>query len=80
MDTPIIPVIAFYIGITLATLLDLHEHDGLAFCNPIRNHKKYPKLNWVGVVLITIMWNILWLPYAIGYWIYKLMTMKVKKK
>ena len=42
--------------------------------NPIRNYKKWRKLNWFGVAIGTIFLNIFYLPVAILYWLWKLCT------
>ena len=46
----------------------------LSILNPIRNYNKWCKINWFGISVITIILNIIYLPYAICYWIYKLFT------
>ena len=43
-----------------------------SFLNPIRNYKKFSSFNWFGIIIYTLILNILWLPYAIIYWLYKL--------
>jgi hypothetical protein len=42
--------------------------------NPIRNYKEWSQFNWFGIIVITLILNIIFLPYAIIYWIYKLFT------
>ena len=43
--------------------------------NPIRNYKKWIKLNWLGISIITLLLNIIFIPYAFCYWgIYKAFT------
>jgi uncharacterized membrane protein len=42
--------------------------------NPIRNYRQWSSLNWFGVGVITLLLNIIFIPYAVGYWIYKLFT------
>lgn len=46
----------------------------LSILNPIRNYNEWWSINWFGVSVITIILNIICLPYAICYWIYKLFT------
>lgn len=46
----------------------------LSILNPIRNYNEWSKINWFGISVITIILNIICLPYAICYWIYKLFT------
>ena len=46
----------------------------LEIFNPIRNYNEWDNLNWLGIFVITLLLNIIFIPYAIGYWIYKLFT------
>lgn len=46
----------------------------LSVFNPIRNYDKWDDLNWFGVGVMTLLFNIFFIPYAICYWIYKLFT------
>ena len=47
--------------------------DGFEFVNPIWIYKRF-KVNWFGTIFLMIVFNILALPFAIGYWFYKLCT------
>lgn len=49
------------------------DSDGFEFVNPVFLHKRI-RVNWFGAVLLAIIFNILVLPYAVFYWIYKLCT------
>lgn len=40
--------------------------------NPIENYKKWVSLNWFGVGVTTLLINIIFLPYAVVYWLFKL--------
>jgi len=65
----------------LLSMIGLLESDyGLACLNPIHNRWKYNSLNWFGVIVVTIFFNIILLPYVPFYWFYKLMTVKRKDK
>ena len=47
----------------------------LSVFNPIRNYNKWTKLNWFGISVITLLLNIIFIPYAFCYWgIYKAFT------
>ena len=46
----------------------------LSILNPIRNYNEWCRINWFGISVITIILNIICLPWAICYWIYKLFT------
>ena len=64
-----------FIGIAL-----LSEQLNFLFFNPIRNYNKWRSMNWFGVGVCTLFLNIILLPYAIIYWIYKLFTVGRKNK
>mgnify|MGYP003391967944 CR=1 FL=1 len=66
---------------SLLTLLSFVElfimsplHFDLSIFNPIVNYKRWVKLNWFGVIIITFILNIVFIVYACCYWIYKLFT------
>lgn len=42
--------------------------------NPIRNYRKWTKINWFGVIVATIFLHIIFPIWAIGYWGYNLVT------
>ena len=63
----VIIAIVMYILITLDIIL---KND--CFLNPLKNYNKWITMNWFGIGVITILLNIIFLPYAIIYWIYKL--------
>ena len=44
----------------------------LSIFNPIRNYNKWTNFNWFGISIITILLNIIFIPFAICYWIYKI--------
>lgn len=51
--------------------------DGFEFVNPKYLYEG-GNLNWFGACFIALIWNILFLPFAIIYWIYKLCTVGKK--
>ena len=46
----------------------------LSVFNPIRNYNQWCKINWFGVIVATILLNVIFPLYAIVYWGYKLVT------
>ena len=46
---------------------------GFAWLNPIFIYNK-TKVNWFGAALLATLGNIVFLPYALFYWLYKLCT------
>ena len=56
------------------------ETEDFSFFNPIRNYKQWSGINWFGVIFLTLLLNIVFPVYAIGYWFYKLCTVGRKNK
>lgn len=65
-----------YVGVTLGFILTWED---LSLFNPIRNYNKWTQFNWFGIIVLTILINIILLPYAIIYWVYKLLTVGRKR-
>lgn len=62
-----------FAGLFVCWLSDFTDSEGLEFVNPIWLYKKY-KVNWFGAGVITIIFNILCLPFSCCYWFCKLCT------
>lgn len=60
--------------VNLVFLIEVKNGDTLSLFNPIRNYNTWTQYNWFGIVIITILLNIILFPYAISYWIHKLFT------
>lgn len=43
----------------------------LSIFNPIANYKRWYKINWFGVIVATLLLNMVFILYAICYWTYK---------
>lgn len=56
-----------------AFILSIMVNFDLTIFNPVRNYKKWVKLNWFGIFIITLLLNIIFMPYSILYWIYKIL-------
>lgn len=69
-------IIAAYLMISAMCLLESTE--GLAILNPCYIKKHFKSLNWFGILIVTLFFNIILLPYTPFYWFYKLMTVKKK--
>lgn len=67
---------AIYGGIALGMIGNWKE----VYFNPIKNYNKWTQFNWFGITIITLIINIVFLPYAICYWIYKLFTIGRREK
>jgi hypothetical protein len=70
----------------ISFLIALISFDGCeVFCifeifNPICNYEEYTQFNWFGIAIITLILNILFLPFAVIYWIYQLFTVGRKNE
>ena len=61
-------------GISLIKLVILICVEDFSFFNPIRNYKKWNRMNWFGVIFFTLLLTIIFPVFALGYWFYKLCT------
>lgn len=71
-------LIIIYLLISIITLIEIDAD--FSMFNPIRNYRTWTSVNWFGVIVMTLLLNIIFLPYAIGYWIYKSFTIGRKPK
>ncbi len=72
MPTDIIYFIAFaYCVITSIIITMMYRYNGNFYFNPIENYDDWENLNGFAVVFFTIIINIIFLPYAIVYWVLK---------
>lgn len=56
-------------------IIDFYEGDfTLEFLNPIRNYDTWDNMNWFGVIIFTIIMNVLFPLYSVCYWFWKLCT------
>lgn len=63
-------VLAFLFRCILAEMITA---DGFEFVNPKYLYEG-GNLNWFGAVFIALIWNLLFAPFALIYWMYKLCT------
>lgn len=84
IEVEIVMGILFLIMIYVLATLDIimKRNFDFSFLNPIRNYRKWHMLNWFGIGIMTISLNIMFLPYAIIYWLVKLIyfTITVGRK
>jgi len=66
----ILIITLIYFGVILLIIED--NRYNLPFLNPLRNYETWTKINWFGIWVITILLNIIFIPYAIIYWVCKL--------
>ena len=67
------PLYFMVTGVITAVLNDVEWISGFNFLNPVQFYYN-ESVNWFGAYFITLTINILFAPYAIVYWIYKLCT------
>ena len=63
-------VITGLIGLFIGGLVDT---DGAEFVNPIYLKKKF-RINWFGASMLALIFNVIAVPWAICYWVYKICT------
>lgn len=52
---------------------DCFESYGVSWLNPLVIYK-YNRINWFGATLLALIANVVFVPYAAFYWLYKLCT------
>jgi hypothetical protein len=67
-------IISFYINMGFLVYTATESFRPSKIFNPITNYKKWKQFNWFGIIIITLMLNIILFPNAIIYWIYILFT------
>ena len=65
----VVNVIMFFIFVGTCGFEDY----GFAWLNPLFIYE-YIDVNWFGALLLTLVANVIFVPYAISYWFYKLCT------
>ena len=65
--------IVFTVVVGGPVLFIFTEPDGCESVNPLWIYENID-VNWFGVICLSILFHVIALPYAIGYWFYKLCT------
>lgn len=68
-------LIALYIFcayIIVSFIFIMNRNYDMTFLSPIRNYKKYKALNWFGIIVMTLLFNIIMFPYANIYWAWRI--------
>ncbi len=60
------------------TFYDGDDFDFSTF-NPVKNYDRWTSMNWFGVILFTLMLNLICPGLAVGYWFWKLCTVGRKE-
>ena len=68
----IIGLFIAYFVITACILDEMYCYNGDWCFNPIENYYDWTKLNFSAVLFLTLLLNIIFIPYAIVYWLIKL--------
>ena len=65
-------VISILISLTTVCVMNAIYDTLFEFCNPVEIYYMYDELNYFGVALLTVVFNILAGFGAIAYWLYKI--------
>ena len=57
-----------------AYILSISANFDLSIFDPIRNYGKWIGVNLFGVIILTLILNVIFIPYAFCYWMYKVFT------
>lgn len=66
-------LIIIYIFFLFSTLMEGFLKT-FSILNPIYNYNNWTKFNRFGIAVITIFLNVIFIPFTIIYWMYKLFT------
>jgi hypothetical protein len=75
-------LIMLYTMTSILFLVIIIDDESFRFANtfnPIENYKRWKQFNWFGIIIITLALNIIFLPFAVLYWLYKLLTVGRKQ-
>lgn len=67
----IIALVIAYFGLTALVLGQMYRYNGDFCFDPIENYCDWTKLNFPTVIVLTVLLNIIFAPYAIIYWLVK---------
>ena len=71
MTELIIGIGSIYFVLSFSYLVGTGAYGGHHYFNPIVNYIEWDKLNMFGVLVFTLLINILCAPWAIIYWVFK---------
>lgn len=74
MSELIIAFIVSYVIIFFVYAIASGSYAGHHYLNPLDNYEEWDKLNVFAVLVFTLLLNILFAPFAILYWIIKLLV------
>lgn len=70
-------IIAFgtiYFILSFYYLVGTGSYAGHHYFNPLDNYEEWDKLNMFGVLVFTLLLNILLAPWALIYWVFKILV------
>lgn len=70
-------IIAFgtiYFILSFCYLVETGSRAGHHYFNPLDNYEEWDKLNMFGVLVFTLLLSILFAPWAIIYWVFKILV------
>ena len=69
----LIYLVVGYFGITSLCLANMYRYNGNWYLNPIENYESWESLNIPTVIILTILLNIIFAPYAVVYWLVQIL-------
>jgi hypothetical protein len=70
----IIGLSSIYLVLSFTYLVGTGAYAGHHYFNPIVNYEEWHKLNIFGVLVFTLLLNFLFAPWAIIYWVIKILV------
>jgi uncharacterized membrane protein len=74
MTELIIRIGVIYFILSFCYLIGSGSYAGHHYFNPIDNYEEWDKLNLFGVLVFTLLINILFAPCAMIYWVFKILV------
>lgn len=74
MNELIISCVGIYIVLSFAYFACTSAYAGHHYFNPIDNYDEWDKLNVFGVFVFTLLLNLMFAPFALLYWIIKILV------
>lgn len=74
MTGVVLACITVYCLISFCYFLSTGVYAGHHYFDPIVNYEEWDKLNMFGVLIFTLLLNILFAPWAIIYWVIKILV------
>lgn len=74
MTNLMIAIGTIYFVLSFSYLVCTGSYAGHHYFDPIVNYEEWDKLNWLGVIIFTLLLNFAFAPFALLYWAIKILV------